>query len=106
MATDLLATSSLEGRFTHLNPAWERTLGWTGAELMSRPYLEFGHPDDVEATLAVAGALLERSSRACSGATGCWSRSRPRSATRSSPARTRGFCFCSLPGRALAIPVR
>jgi diguanylate cyclase (GGDEF)-like protein/PAS domain S-box-containing protein len=64
MATDLLATASLEGRFTHLNPAWERTLGWTGAELMSRPYLEFVHPDDVEPTLAVAGALLERSSRA------------------------------------------
>jgi PAS domain-containing protein len=35
MATDLLATSSLEGCFTHLNPAWERTLGWTSAELMS-----------------------------------------------------------------------
>jgi diguanylate cyclase (GGDEF)-like protein/PAS domain S-box-containing protein len=64
MATDLLATASLEGRFTHLNPAWERTLGWTGAELMSRPCVEFVHPDDVEATLAVGGGLLERSSRA------------------------------------------
>ena len=31
---------------------------------MSRPYIEFVHPDDVEPTLAVAGALLERSSRA------------------------------------------
>ena len=39
MATDLLATSSLEGCFTHLNPARERTLGWTSAELMSRPYI-------------------------------------------------------------------
>jgi hypothetical protein len=40
------------------------------------------------------------------GAAGRWSRSRPRSVTRSSPARTRGCCCCSLPGRALAIPVR
>ena len=29
MTSDLLATISLDGRFTLLNPAWEQLLGWT-----------------------------------------------------------------------------
>ncbi len=29
MTSDLLATISLDGRFTLLNPAWEHVLGWT-----------------------------------------------------------------------------
>ena len=33
MTSDLLATISLEGRFTLLNPAWEKLLGWTREEL-------------------------------------------------------------------------
>jgi hypothetical protein len=41
-----------------------------------------------------------------SGGAVCWSRSRPQSAMRLSPARTPGCCFCSLPGRALAIRAR
>jgi PAS domain S-box-containing protein len=32
---DLLGTASLDGYFTHLNPAWERTLGWTTQQLMA-----------------------------------------------------------------------
>jgi diguanylate cyclase (GGDEF)-like protein/PAS domain S-box-containing protein len=61
MANVMLATS-LEGRFTRLNPAWEVTLGWTRAELMARPYVEFIHPDDVEPTIAAAAILSEGSS--------------------------------------------
>jgi diguanylate cyclase (GGDEF)-like protein/PAS domain S-box-containing protein len=53
MTSDLLATISLEGRFTLLNPAWENLLGWTREELQGRPMREFIHPDDVEPTLAV-----------------------------------------------------
>ena len=64
MAGDMLATASIDGRFIRLNPAWERTLGWMPEELMARPYVEFIHPDDVEATLAVAAGLLEHDSRA------------------------------------------
>jgi diguanylate cyclase (GGDEF)-like protein/PAS domain S-box-containing protein len=58
MTSDLLATISLDGRFTLLNPAWEQLLGWSREELQARPIQEFMHPDDVEQTLAllVAGS--------------------------------------------------
>jgi diguanylate cyclase (GGDEF)-like protein/PAS domain S-box-containing protein len=63
MAGVMLATASLEGWFTRLNPAWEATLGWTREELMSRPYAEFIHPDDIEPTFAAAATLQEGSSQ-------------------------------------------
>jgi len=53
MTSDLLATVSLDGRFTLLNPAWEAVLGWTREELQAKPMQEFIHPDDVEQTLAL-----------------------------------------------------
>jgi diguanylate cyclase (GGDEF)-like protein/PAS domain S-box-containing protein len=53
MTSDLLATISLDGRFTLLNPAWEQILGWTLEELQAQPIHEFMHPDDVEQTLAL-----------------------------------------------------
>jgi diguanylate cyclase (GGDEF)-like protein/PAS domain S-box-containing protein len=51
MTSDLLATFSLDGRFTLLNPAWEHLLGWTREELQSRPLSEFVHPEDAEQLL-------------------------------------------------------
>jgi diguanylate cyclase (GGDEF)-like protein/PAS domain S-box-containing protein len=53
LTSDLLATVSLDGRFTLLNPAWEQVLGWTREELQAKPMQEFIHPDDVEQTLAL-----------------------------------------------------
>jgi PAS domain S-box-containing protein len=49
---DMLCFLDFNGRFKRLNPAWERTLGFTREELMSRPFIEFVHPDDRERTLA------------------------------------------------------
>ncbi len=60
MTSDLLATISLDGRFTLLNPAWEQLLGWTREELQSRPIQEFMHPEDVEQTLALLVTGNER----------------------------------------------
>ena len=48
---DMLCQLDFNGYFKRLNPAWERTLGWTRAELMARPFIEFVHPDDRERTL-------------------------------------------------------
>lgn len=48
---DMLCFLDFTGYFKRLNPAWERTLGFTLQELMSRPFIEFVHPDDRERTL-------------------------------------------------------
>ena len=57
LSSELLGTGSSDGFLTRLNPAWERTLGWTRKELMSRPFLSLVHPEDVEATIATSVAL-------------------------------------------------
>ncbi len=65
MTSDLLATISLDGRFTLLNPAWEQLLGWTREELLAQPIEAYMHPEDVEQTLLLMhpgtreGAQLE-----------------------------------------------
>ncbi len=46
----LNAVASFEGRFIKLNPAWQKTLGWPLETLMSKPFTEFIHPDDLKRT--------------------------------------------------------
>jgi diguanylate cyclase (GGDEF)-like protein/PAS domain S-box-containing protein len=57
MSNDMLVEASLDGYFLRLSERWEETLGWTREELMSRPFKEFVHPDDLEATRVRADAL-------------------------------------------------
>ena len=52
LSIDMLCFLGFDGHFRHLNPAWERTLGWTIEELKSKPFIEFVHPEDRERTLA------------------------------------------------------
>ena len=51
ISIDMFCFLDFSGYFKRLNPAWEKTLGFTRAELMSRPFIEFVHPDDRERTL-------------------------------------------------------
>jgi PAS domain S-box-containing protein len=51
VSLDMFCFLDFSGYFKRLNPAWEKTLGFTREELMSRPFIEFVHPDDRERTL-------------------------------------------------------
>jgi PAS domain S-box-containing protein len=57
LSSDLIAVAGLDGYLKRVNPAFERTLGYSSEELRSRPYLQFVHPDDRSSTLHVAGEL-------------------------------------------------
>ena len=54
---DLLGIANTDGYFLRLNPAIERVLGYTREELMSRPFLDFVHPDDLDRTREAVSAL-------------------------------------------------
>jgi PAS domain S-box-containing protein len=60
-SNEMLCLADRRGYFVRVNEAWTRTLGWTAAELTSRPYLDFVHPDDRESTIREA-KLLESDS--------------------------------------------
>ena len=49
-ALDLYCVAGFDGYFKQVNPAWESTLGWSNKELLTRPYMDFIHPDDHEVT--------------------------------------------------------
>jgi PAS domain S-box-containing protein len=50
LSPDLLCVISLDGYFKELNPAWERALGFSPAELKAKLSIDFVHPDDQERT--------------------------------------------------------
>ncbi len=58
---DLLCIATTDGYFVRLNPAWEKTLGYSRDELTARRFLEFIHPDDLESTReAIARLVLQQ----------------------------------------------
>jgi PAS domain S-box-containing protein len=59
LSLDLLCVAGLDGYFKRVNPAFEDTLGYEAAELLSRPFLEFVHPDDRERTARIVRALSQ-----------------------------------------------
>jgi PAS domain S-box-containing protein len=50
LSLDLLSTADLHGCFRRVNPAF-KLLGYSQEELLTKPFLDFVHPDDVARTL-------------------------------------------------------
>jgi PAS domain S-box-containing protein len=50
-SSDLLCMASPEGFFLKVNNFFSKTLGYSAEDLISKPFLEFVHLDDVEKTL-------------------------------------------------------
>ena len=59
VSRDLFCIADTGGFFLWVNPAFEHTLGWSRDELTAVPFIDFVHPDDVEATLAEVAKLSQ-----------------------------------------------
>ena len=77
LSLDMLCIAGFDGWFIKLNPAWTATLGWSDQELMSRPWLDLVHPDDMEYSVDVLGKLMSnepsfRFENRCQSKDGSW----------------------------------
>jgi PAS domain S-box-containing protein len=59
VSLDMICIATTDGYFRQISPSWQQTLGWTEEELMSTPYIQFVHPDDVQRTIKEANQLSD-----------------------------------------------
>jgi PAS domain S-box-containing protein len=57
LTRDMLCVAGFDGYFKRVNPAWSEALGYTDEEMMTKPFIDFVHPDDKEKTLAQTANL-------------------------------------------------
>jgi len=59
LAPEMFCIAGTDGFFTRVNAAWTDVLGWSADEMVARPYIDFIHPDDREATIREASTLAD-----------------------------------------------
>lgn len=59
LSIDMIGIASKNGYFKKINPAFKKILGYSYEEFVSRPFIDFVHPDDVVATLNAMKSLEE-----------------------------------------------
>jgi PAS domain S-box-containing protein len=57
---NLLCIADTNGHFRRVNRTWTSLLGYTAEELEGRSFLDFVHPDDLDATLAAIATLEDQ----------------------------------------------
>lgn len=59
LSPDMFCLASLDGYFQRVNENFTRVLGFSKAELMTRPFLDFVHPEDLPQTLSQMEKLAQ-----------------------------------------------
>ena len=59
LSPDMFCIAGMDGYFKEVNPAAQKILGYTAEELTCKPFIDFVHPDDREATIKEASRLAE-----------------------------------------------
>ena len=59
VSIDLMCIAGTDGYFRRVNPAFSNVLGWSEEELLTRPFFDFVHPDDVAPTQTEVAKLIQ-----------------------------------------------
>ncbi len=62
LVPDMICIAGFDGYIKQVNPAFSKTLGWTEEEILSRPWIDFVHPEDKQATIEGGKRLIENGS--------------------------------------------